>query len=191
MPDIPTLCSRCGVELADASRFCYFCGAAAIPPTPAAKPGIPPIAKILLVLAGVSLFGVSVSLLIPKKYADRLAPEKSALVASTSPTPFVDRRTPKEIALQEVKLDFQGTLAGFGNVLEMDFTITNPTIYAVKDFQITCKHFAKSGTAIDSNTRTVYDVVPAKGKKKIRNFNMGFINSQTATSSCRIVNLVL
>jgi len=73
--------------------------------------------------------------------------------------------------------------------MEADFTIQNPTQYMIKDMEITCTHFAKSGTEIDSNTRTIYDTVPAKGKKVIKNFTMGFIHIQASSSSCKIADL--
>jgi len=73
--------------------------------------------------------------------------------------------------------------------MEADFTVQNPTEYNIKDIEITCTHSAKSGTKIDSNTRTIYDIVPSKETKVFRKFNMGFIHSQVSTSSCRIVDL--
>src|SRR2546423_1848050 len=79
--------------------------------------------------------------------------------------------TPKEIALRSLKLDYKWTKGGFGGVMIADFTIDNPTEYAVKDIEITCTHFGKSGTQIDSNTRTIYEMFPAKGKKIIKDFN--------------------
>src|SRR5437764_358360 len=87
---------------------------------------------------------------------------------------------PKEAALREIKLDFKWSKSGFGNIMEADFTITNPTSYKVKDLEIECVHSAPSGTVIDSNTRTIYEVVEPRSKKVIKNFNMGFIHSQAA-----------
>ena len=68
-------------------------------------------------------------------------------------------KTPKEIALEQVKLDYKWNIAGFGNVMEADFNITNDGDRDVKDIEITCTHFAKSNTKIDSNTRTIYEII--------------------------------
>jgi len=76
------------------------------------------------------------------------------------------------------------------NIMEASFKITNPTPYAFKDFEITCNHFAPSGTKIDSNTRTIYQTIKPKSMRTIANFNMGFINTQAARSSCQITDLV-
>jgi hypothetical protein len=111
--------------------------------------------------------------------------------SSSSQNSGSTQESPKEIALRTASLDFKWSKQGFGNVMIADFTIQNPSTYPIKDIEITCSHFGKSGTEIDSNTRTIYDVVPAKGKKTIKNFNMGFIHTQAASSSCKIVDLVI
>jgi hypothetical protein len=95
----------------------------------------------------------------------------------------------KQVALSQVKLDYNWRKVGFDNVMEADFTVKNNSNYNVKDFEIKCTHFARSGTEIDSNTRTIYDIVKAHSTKKFPNFNMGFIHPQAASSSCQIVDL--
>jgi len=112
----------------------------------------------------------------------------SGVPQAPPPTPM---ESPRESAARQLKLDFNWGKSGFGNVMEADFTITNPSDYAVKDLEITCTHFASSGTRIDSNSRTIYELVPAKGKKVVRNFNMGFINSQSKSSNCKIEDFEL
>lgn len=98
--------------------------------------------------------------------------------------------SPKELALKNTELDFSWSKSGFGSVMEADFTIKNNSQYDVKDVEIECAHYAKSGTRIDSNTRTIYEVVKSKGSKTFNKFNMGLIHSQVYQSSCRISNLV-
>lgn len=94
----------------------------------------------------------------------------------------------KEIAARNIEAEFTWHKVGFGNVMEADFTITNNSNYQIKDIEIRCTHSAKSGTKIDSNKRIVYDIVPAKSKKTFSKFNMGFIHSQTESTSCRITD---
>jgi hypothetical protein len=107
---------------------------------------------------------------------------------STTNSPAED---PKAVALRDIKLDFKWSKGGFGSIMEADFTITNPTSYKVKDLEVECDHSAPSGTVIDSNTRTIYEVVEPKSKKVIKKFNMGFIHSQAASSSCKITDLTI
>lgn len=116
-------------------------------------------------------------------------PSKQATTSSAPPeTP---RPGPKQEVLNAIKLDFKWGKTGFDNVMDADFTITNPTVYTIKDITITCVHFAPSGTRIDSNSRTIYEIIAPKGKKMIRGFNMGFIHSQVKSSSCTITDLVV
>ena len=75
--------------------------------------------------------------------------------------------------------------------MEANFTIHNKGKRDVKDIEITCTHFAKSGTRIDSNTRTIYEIIKANSKKSFNNFSMGFIHSQAHKSSCGITDLVV
>ena len=70
-------------------------------------------------------------------------------------------------------------------------TVINDAPFPIKDFILHCVHQAHSGTDIDDNTRTIYEIVPANGKKTIRNINMGFIASQVATSNCEITGAKL
>lgn len=94
-----------------------------------------------------------------------------------------------EDVLRLIEVDFNWHTIGYGNVMVADFTVTNLSKYKIKDIEITCYHFGKSGTKIDSNTRTIYDIVPAKGKKYFKDVNMGFFHSQTNKSGCKCTNL--
>jgi hypothetical protein len=98
---------------------------------------------------------------------------------------------PKPDAINALKLTFTWSKEGFGNVMQANFTITNKGTRDVKDLEITCTHFAKSGTQIDRNTRTIYDVVKAGKTRTFRNFNMGFIHSQADKSRCEVVDLAV
>lgn len=89
--------------------------------------------------------------------------------------------SPRELAIKSTNLDFNWRKVGFDSVMEADFTITNKSSYAIKDITIECTHSAKSGTIIDSNKKTIYDVVPANSTKTFSKFNMGFINSQVSS----------
>jgi hypothetical protein len=111
----------------------------------------------------------------------------SATIASTSTE---SSASPKDVLLRDVKLNFRWSKGGFGNIMLADFTIKNPTQYRFKDFEIKCTHYAPSGTVIDSNTRTIYEIVEPKSTKVFRQMNMGFIHSQAAQSGCQITDLV-
>jgi len=46
------------------------------------------------------------------------------------------------------------------------FTVRNPTNYRIKDLEITCIHYAPSGTEIDRNVRTIYEAVAPGGTRR-------------------------
>jgi hypothetical protein len=98
---------------------------------------------------------------------------------------------PKYVALREVKLQTVWYKEGFDAFMSANFTITNPTNVAFKDFTITCTDVGPSGTAIDTNERVIYQVVPAKSKKKFPNVEMGLVHSQVTGVGCKLTDLVV
>ncbi|MCY1338409.1 hypothetical protein D9M68_223530 [compost metagenome] len=86
---------------------------------------------------------------------------------------------------------FQWSKEGFGTVMEATFTIKNDLPWSIKDVEVTCELAGPSGTKIDSNSRTIYERLGPRSAKVIRNFNMGFIHNQSASSNCRIDRVVV
>lgn len=119
------------------------------------------------------------------------ADEPSGASAAAPAAAIVSKEDPKRLLLKEVKLEFRWRKEGFGNVMEADFTIKNPTDYRFKDFEITCMHDAPSGTTIDSNVQTLYQVIAPRSTRRITNVNMGFIHTQALSSGCEITDLVV
>jgi len=97
--------------------------------------------------------------------------------------------TPKEKAMKHVELRYSWGRDPLDAVMIANFTINNISQYDIKDIEISCRHFGKSGTYIDKNTRTIFDVVPSNRAKTFGNFNMGFIHSQAHKSECEITDL--
>jgi hypothetical protein len=114
-------------------------------------------------------------------------PDQAAAPISTAPS----RGEIKRATIQNITLDFNWKKDSFVSIMEADFVIKNDSDQAVKDIDIQCDHFAKSGTKIDSNNRTLYDIIPAKSSKRFANFNMGFIHDQAKTSTCYVKDLAL
>lgn len=76
---------------------------------------------------------------------------------------------------------------GFGNILMIDVTLRNDSLSNLKDFIITCDSKGASGTVIDRNTRTLYEVVEARSSRKFRNINMGLLHSQAKSTDCDVI----
>jgi len=157
-------CKECGAEISKKAEKCPQCGAPQRKRTSL-------VTWLIAILLGVWLIG----------YIGNLS--ENGISNPREPTPT-------EIALEKVEMDFSWDKAGFDNVMEADFTIKNNSKYQIKDIEIECTHIAKSGTRIDSNSRTIYDVIPANSSKRFEDFNMGFIHSQADASACKIVGLI-
>jgi len=89
---------------------------------------------------------------------------------------------------KDLKLDYAWDKGGFGSIMQGDFKVHNNSAYSIKDIEITCEHFSKSDTNIDSNDRVIYEVVESKSNKVFNDFNMGFIHSQVDSTNCSITD---
>lgn len=186
MPLIP--CPDCGAEVSTSAPACPKCGRPIAPPlmpppapaqvvitqAPSAKKKTSPaawgcLALIVLVIVGGVLSG----------------PKTDSSTPTQPPAP--SRPDPQQSALAKLKLDFTWKLGGFDNVILATFTVKNGNDFDVKDIQIRCEAFGKSGTKIDRNTRTIFDVVKAKKTKQLPEANLGLVNSQAHQLACEIV----
>lgn len=152
-------CKGCEKEISSNAKVCPHCGE----PAPKKTSLVTWLFLILLIVFGIGMVSDN---------------SNSSVVA-----------TPKEEAKNLVKLEsYEWSKGGFGNVLMADFKIKNDSQYTVKDFEITCIHYGKSGTEIDSNKKVIYESIEPSKTKKIKEFNMGFINTQANNSSCEITD---
>lgn len=98
---------------------------------------------------------------------------------------------PASVALDSMELsDVSWGKDGFGSVMVMSATIRNNGSIGVKDITVECKHSSNSGTKIDSNSQVIYEIVPPGQSIKVKEFNMGFIHSQAASTNCKIKDVV-
>lgn len=95
--------------------------------------------------------------------------------------------------LAKDKLSFKDnswSLEGFGNIYMGDFKIYNSSNRSIKDITIECTTQGKSGTELNKVSTTVYESINANSTKRFREVNMGFIDKQSATSNCQIIDAV-
>lgn len=98
--------------------------------------------------------------------------------------------SPKEQVFKNIKLEFHASITTM-STMNVNFVISNNSGYKIKDIEVTCESFGNSGTLIDKNTRTIYELFPAYSVKNVHNFNMGFINSQTKKIYCAVNEFIL
>lgn len=91
------------------------------------------------------------------------------------------RRNPAE----KMKVSsFTWRLGGFDTVAIATLTIQNDNDFRVKDVDLACRFSANSGTVLSTPSKTIYDLIPAKGRKSFKDVSIGFVNTQSARGSC-------
>jgi hypothetical protein len=125
----------------------------------------------------------------PEPKQSTAASASAAPSVSASPASIPDRPISRTEALKRLTVDgFSWEKSGFGSVMMATFVIDNNNKFAVKDIEVTCIHFANSGTMIDRNTRTVYERIEAGSYQSIIAMNMGFIHSAATSSKCEVTD---
>ena len=164
-------CKECGKEVSTKAKSCPNCGAKV-------KKNIGCLQSLFFIFLALFFIG----------YLGSKIDNSSSRPSSKS---SYSKPDPKTYVMPYLSLDFSWSTKGFDNIMSANFTIKNDSSRDIKDVKITCTHRSKSGTIIDSNTRTIYEIFDGHTKKTINDFNMGFIHSQANTSSCKIVDFVI
>lgn len=135
---------------------------------------------------GLMLLIVGFGLVLRETVADPSSPNAAAVLKVTADS------DPRGIAAgRKVNLtNFDWRKGGFGTVMIATFTISNENDFAIKDLYVACELTAPSGTKIGYAAATLYERVPAHGRKTVREVNMGSGISrdfnQAATASCKL-----
>jgi len=108
-------------------------------------------------------------------------------MAKAAPAP---RRDDEAMVVSEfgARLWYQWWKKGM-SLMEANFVVYNDNGFDIRDIEVECVHFANSGTQIDRNVRTIYEVIPALSRKGVSGFSMGFIHSQAERSTCSIISV--
>lgn len=110
--------------------------------------------------------------------------ETSTIAANAS---TIERPVSKSETLHNLRIGgFRWEKDGFGSIMKATFVIYNDNRFPVKDVTVTCTHTANSGSKIDRNTRTLYELVEARGYFSVVDMNMGFIHSAVTSSTCQV-----
>lgn len=148
----------------------------------------------LIICIGAPVVALVASVLVKTSIGDgSSAPSPTPERTSTPPNgvsvPAAPRDTSRdrEVVLKNIVLDHTWTLGGFNTVAVVDFKIKNNNSFAVKDLIASCDAHSKSQTRLGSNKKVIYDVFPAGKAVSIKEFGMGFVNSQTHYFDCQVI----
>lgn len=162
-------CHECGKDVSTQAEHCPHCGA-----------------KVKKGTSILGWIGIAILALIVVNIGQHVL----RTTGITEPSRYDKERQVAAQALASTKLaNFSWQKAGFGNVMMADFVIHNGGSQPVKDVEITCTSYGKSGTKIDTNRKVIYETVPAGKRKRVKEFNMGFQHSQADSASCEVTDV--
>ena len=73
--------------------------------------------------------------------------------------------------------------------IQADLTIENVLPFALKEIEVACAQFARTGVEIDSTRRTIVEFVPAHGRLRVEALEIGQIHPDAGSSGCRVVGV--
>jgi hypothetical protein len=85
-------------------------------------------------------------------------------------------------------------IAGFSwskavGTMQAALTIESALPFALKEIEVACAQFARSGVEIESSRRTIAEAVPAGGRLRVEALNIGPIHPEAGSSGCRVVGV--
>lgn len=106
-----------------------------------------------------------------------------------APLPAVEETPSQPNAKDSLSLDFKSWELSSDVIFIGKFKIkNNHSDYSIKDITIECSTYGNSGTLLNSVSKTVFEVIQPSKSKTVKELNFGFVDSQSATAKCQIVN---
>lgn len=143
---------------------------------------------IFLGLIGLSLLG---NLLGSKESSSTTTTtDDSVVVDTTTASDLVQATPPPSEPTPDPTSDLEITKSSWNdsdiNVGIHSFTIVNKSKFDYYDVEVKFTYFGQSETKVDETVRVIHVNVPAKGKKRISEYNAGFISQDSHTASVSI-----
>jgi hypothetical protein len=127
-------------------------------------------------VGGASFTGLLLmSFLLPDS-ATRATETGAGIVALAAPSATLDNIRIEQVMWEKTGLD---------NVMIATFRIDNDNVIRIKNVEVTCRHSTDSGTFIDSNTRTVHEIIEPRSSFYVHGMTMGLIHSQATSTQCK------
>lgn len=73
--------------------------------------------------------------------------------------------------------------------IEADLTIESALSFPLKEVEVACAQFARSGVEVESSRRTIAEIVPARGRLRVEALEIGEINPEAGSSGCWVVSV--
>jgi hypothetical protein len=73
--------------------------------------------------------------------------------------------------------------------MQANLTIESTLPFALKEVELACAQFARTGVEIGTNHRTIEEIVPARGRLRVEALEIGAINPDAGSTGCRVVSV--
>jgi hypothetical protein len=83
-------------------------------------------------------------------------------------------------------VNFEWGKVALGGLLTANFWFRNNTEHEIKDMVIQCDGLNSGGTKIDSNTRTIHQIVKPNTTKSVTGVSMGLLSSRVTEETCTL-----
>ncbi len=103
---------------------------------------------------------------------------------SVSAQPSPRRTSDAEIQKMLEIVKYQAHKSSSGLVLLVDITLQNIGDYNIKDIELTCDGYSKTGTKIDKNEGVIYELIPIGKTKSVKQQSIGLVNSSVQKTNC-------
>lgn len=106
--------------------------------------------------------------------------------------PAVEEETSSQPSAKDsLSLDFKSWELSSGVIFIGNFKIkNNHSELSIKDVTIECTTRGGSGTALNTVSKTAYEVIQPTKSKMVKELNFGFVDGQSATADCKISNAI-
>ncbi|HSA81258.1 MAG TPA: hypothetical protein VLE23_10570 [Geminicoccaceae bacterium] len=147
-------------------------------------------AAVLLLLGGV--VGAAATPSKDARLATDTSPESSLQQVARPGKPPAAAEAREEHPERSVRIAaFSWSKALADQLIHADLTIESALPFALKAVEIACVQFARTGVEIDSDRRTIAELVPARGRLQVTALDLGPIHPRAGSSSCRVVGVAL
>ncbi|MDX2425519.1 MAG: hypothetical protein QNK15_04615 [Cycloclasticus sp.] len=185
-----TECRECFAQISKNANPCPICGAKQFTRTKKITIGV-----ILFIILGYKLsFWLTEKSM--EEYHQKSAVAEQAAIKKQQIEEIRQRKkknesiTNRKKMLENIKMTLTWHTVAFDTIMQANITITNNNNFTIKDIDLGCAHYSKSGTRIDTSRHTIYDTVPARTTKTFNEVDIGFINSQTEKTGCEIQQVI-
>ncbi len=139
-----------------------------------------------IALGSVACFGAILAVIVARGPTNATKSASAETVAQTAVQPQPENLTRSQMLANFRVSALSWHKDGFGTIMMASFVVHNDNRVSLRDIEVTCSSTGPSGSIIDTNARTVYEVVRDRSYLQVDKLNMGFIRTEATGTKCRV-----